>query len=158
MNQNIYNKPLKVCSVNPITGYNRDGYCNPDENDDGKHLVCAKMDKQFLDFTASKGNDLRSVVKEGQNWCLCEDRYHESLLEGKQPIVIKESTHKNTKSTVKEKLIENFSNCKNKENYILYFIFLLPVLIFIIIFIKSKSGRRIYKNIFLGNKKYNFLF
>ena len=30
--------------------------------DFGTHTVCAKMDKKFLDYTASKGNDLSSVV------------------------------------------------------------------------------------------------
>ena len=145
MNKNIYNDKLQVCSTDPMTGYNRDGYCTPDENDTGKHLVCATMDKEFLDFTATKGNNLRGVVKEGQNWCLCEDRYHEALLAGKQPIVIKEATHKNTKDIVKNNLIENFSNIKNKNNFVIYFILFLPVLIFIIIFFKSKSGRKIVK-------------
>ena len=52
------------------------------------------MDKNFLDFTASKNNDLRSVVKEGSNWCLCQDRYYEAYLENKQPKVIKNATSK----------------------------------------------------------------
>ena len=37
--------------------------------------MCKKMDKRFLEYTKSQGNDLSSVVKEGDNWCLCEDRY-----------------------------------------------------------------------------------
>ena len=33
--------------------------------DKGTHTVCAYMNKKFLDFTKSKGNDLSSVVKPG---------------------------------------------------------------------------------------------
>ena len=54
MYKNYFNKTLKKCSVNPMTGYNRDGYCRPDKRDYGKHLVCAKVNKKFLDYTAKK--------------------------------------------------------------------------------------------------------
>ena len=105
MNQkNIYNKPLKICSTNPMTGYNRDGYCRPDVNDYGSHLVCAKMDKQFLDFTESRNNPLRSVVKEGDRWCLCQDRYYEAKIANKAPKVIKNASHKNIKPIIKTTL------------------------------------------------------
>ena len=50
MYQNIFHEPLQVCSQNPKTGFNRDGYCHPDQNDIGSHLVCAKMDSKFLNF------------------------------------------------------------------------------------------------------------
>ena len=40
----------------------------------GVHSVCAQMTQEFLDFTASRGNDLSSVVKAGQKWCLCVSR------------------------------------------------------------------------------------
>ena len=43
--ENILNKKLRVCSKKPLTGYNRDGYCRYLNNDYGKHLVCAKMNK-----------------------------------------------------------------------------------------------------------------
>ena len=100
--KNIYNKPLKICSTKPMTGYNRDGYCRPDQTDYGSHLVCAKMDKQFLDFTESRNNPLRSVVKEGERWCLCQDRYYESKIAKKAPKVIKNASHKNIKPAIKK--------------------------------------------------------
>ena len=31
----------------------------------GTHTVCAKMDRKFLEYTKSRGNDLTSVVKPG---------------------------------------------------------------------------------------------
>ena len=60
---NVYGQPLQVCSYKPLTGYDRTGYCSSSKNDKGKHWVCGKMDKKFLQFTKKKGNDLTSVVK-----------------------------------------------------------------------------------------------
>ena len=114
--KNILNKKLEVCSLNPITGYNRDGFCRPDETDFGKHLVCAEMNKAFLDFTERMGNDLRSVVKEGQKWCLCEDRYYEAYLNKKAPVVIKHSTHKNIKSEIKNSILNSGKKKTKKYN------------------------------------------
>ena len=99
--KNIKNKTLKICSLKPLTGYNRDGYCRPTIGDYGSHLVCAKMDKRFLDFSASRGNNLRSVVKEGENWCLCQDRYYEAYKAKKAPKVIKNATSIKLKPYIK---------------------------------------------------------
>ena len=115
MNQkNILGSSLQICSKNPMTGYHRDGYCRPNLNDRGKHYVCGLMNKEFLKFTASKGNNLSSVVKPGQKWCLCEDRFEEAYNAGKAPKVITSATHKNTKNKVKKILLrEGFQN-KNR--------------------------------------------
>tara|TARA_Y100000816_G_C25860289_1_gene449199 strand:+ start:256 stop:726 length:471 start_codon:yes stop_codon:yes gene_type:complete len=112
--KNILGSELQICSTNPMTGYERDGYCKPNKEDRGKHLVCGLMDTSFLDFTARMGNDLRSVVKEGEKWCLCEDRWKEAYDAGKAPYVIKEASHINTNDTVKGILDkEGFQNRNN---------------------------------------------
>ena len=54
--KNILGKPLKKCSVR--TGFYRDGYCMTGSDDHGTHTVCAKMDKEFLEYTKNKGNNL----------------------------------------------------------------------------------------------------
>lgn len=33
-----------------------------------------QMTQEFLEYTATQGNDLSSVVKEGEKWCLCAGR------------------------------------------------------------------------------------
>ena len=99
--KNIKNKTLKICSLKPLTGYNRDGYCRSTISDYGSHLICAKMDKRFLDYSASRGNNLRSVVKEGENWCLCQDRYYEAYKAKKAPKVIKNATSIKLKPYIK---------------------------------------------------------
>tara|TARA_B100000886_G_scaffold125026_1_gene84229 strand:+ start:1645 stop:3792 length:2148 start_codon:yes stop_codon:yes gene_type:complete len=101
LQKSILNKELQVCSKDPITGFTRDGYCRTNSNDSGSHLVCAKMDQQFLDYTKSQGNDLSSVVKDGENWCLCQDRWLQAHKVKKAPKVIKEATNNMIRDDIK---------------------------------------------------------
>lgn len=98
---NMDNGPLQPCSMNPLTGYTRTGFCESVKGDEGSHHVCAKMDRNFLDFTARKGNDLSSVVRRGQNWCLCQDRWLEAYDHGYAPTVIRNATNQHLKKTVR---------------------------------------------------------
>ena len=100
--RNLYNKKLQICSLNPLTGWFRNGKCEQDKNDYGNHLVCARMSKKFLDFTKSQGNNLYSVVKPGDNWCLCQDRWYEAYINNKAPRVIKKSTNNKIKNHIKK--------------------------------------------------------
>lgn len=99
---NILGDPIGVCSLNPMTGWKRDGKCHTDENDHGTHTVCAEMTDEFLEYTKSKGNDLSTKrgsfpgLKKGDRWCLCANRWHQAHKAGKAPKVIKEATHKKT--------------------------------------------------------------
>ena len=104
--KNIHNKPLKICSTTPLTGYNRNGYCQPIYGDYGKHLVCAKMNNKFLNYTAKQGNELRRVVKPGDNWCLCQDRYYQALQANKAPKVITKATSSKLKPHIKNAILK----------------------------------------------------
>ena len=112
-NKNILGTPLQICSLKPLTGYNRQGRCENILGDSGKHLVCAKMTKKFLDYTKEQGNDLSSVVKVGQNWCLCESRWLEAYEAGKAPPVVMEATSELTDSEIQKKI--KLSSLKKKS-------------------------------------------
>lgn len=90
---NILNKPIKICSLNPVTGYNRDGYCKNMDGDYGTHVVCSQMTNNFLRFTKKKGNDLITPsnsfpgLKSGDKWCLCALRWEEARKAGIAPPV-----------------------------------------------------------------------
>merc|ERR1712083_243320 len=56
--KNIYGEQLEICSMNPVTGWYRDGFARTDENDFGSHTVCATMTEEFLTYTKQQGNDL----------------------------------------------------------------------------------------------------
>lgn len=99
---NVLGTPLVPCSYDPLTGYFRDGCCNTDENDQGSHVVCAKVTQAFLDFSLQQGNDLVTprpehrfrVLKAGDRWCLCALRWKQAYMAGVAPKVVLESTHK----------------------------------------------------------------
>ena len=104
MNQdalNVLGKPLVPCSYDPLTGYFRDGCCNTDEQDQGSHVICAKMTQSFLDFSLQQGNDLITPrpeyrfkgLKVGDRWCLCALRWKAAHEAGVAPEVLLECTH-----------------------------------------------------------------
>ena len=104
MEKNIFGEPLQSCCIKPMTGYFRDGLCRTISDDTGTHTVCAIMTKDFLEFSALKGNDLITPMpyyqfpglKEGDKWCLCVSRWIEAEKEGKAPKLILEATHEKT--------------------------------------------------------------
>jgi uncharacterized protein (DUF2237 family) len=105
---NVLGTPLVPCSYDPLTGYYRDGCCNTDAHDHGSHVICAKVTQAFLDFSATRGNDLVTPrpeyrfagLKAGDRWCLCAMRWHEAWEAGLAPPVILNSTHSRALSFV----------------------------------------------------------
>ena len=99
--KNIFDEPLKPCSMNPLTGWTRSGYCENYNADRGVHTVCAQMTKDFLNFTRTMGNDLSTPrpeysfpgLKPGDRWCLCASRWQEAYAAGKAPSVVLDATH-----------------------------------------------------------------
>ena len=112
--KNINNRKIKQCSKDPMTGYYRDGYCMTGPDDLGTHTVCSKMNPDFLKYTESKGNDLSSVVKPGQNWCLCENRWLQAYKDNKAPLVIENATNMRTDDTI-IKLIKKNNKKRTKK-------------------------------------------
>lgn len=101
MARNVLGTELEPCSTDPLTGFYRDGCCNTGGDDAGIHVVCAVMTAEFLEFSASVGNDLSTPnpafgfagLKPGDRWCLCAARWVEALEAGKAPQVVLASTH-----------------------------------------------------------------
>lgn len=101
---NVLGTALVPCSYDPLTGYFRDGCCNTDASDRGSHLVCVRVTREFLAFSAERGNDLSTPrpayrfagLKPGDRWCLCAQRWREALEAGFAPPVVLESTHTKT--------------------------------------------------------------
>lgn len=97
--KNILGTKLQSCCFETQTGFYRDGFCNTDHNDHGKHVVCAIMTDEFLEFSKKMGNDLITPIpeygfpglKSGDKWCLCVLRWKEALEHEVAPKVILES-------------------------------------------------------------------
>jgi len=103
---NVLGSSLEICSLNPLTGWFRDGYCRTDDNDHGVHVVCATMTDNFLAFTKNRGNDLSSRrggfpgLSPGDRWCLCAVRWKEAYDAGAAPLVVLKATHNKALETV----------------------------------------------------------
>ena len=48
--KNVLGEKLEPCSIDPITGWVRDGCCNTNEIDQGIHTVCVKVTTKFLEW------------------------------------------------------------------------------------------------------------
>jgi uncharacterized protein len=99
--RNVLGESLEVCSVDPMTGFFRDGCCDTSREDVGSHTVCAVMTVEFLEFSKSRGNDLSTSrpefgftgLKPGDRWCLCAPRWQEAFEAGQAPRVVLRATH-----------------------------------------------------------------
>lgn len=98
---NVLGGPLKPCSLEPRTGWFRDGCCNTDPSDRGSHTVCAQVTLEFLEHLRVRGNDLVTPVPQhgfpglqpGDCWCVCAASWRDAHLAGKGCPVHLESTH-----------------------------------------------------------------
>ncbi|MFT4729205.1 MAG: hypothetical protein ACI9UN_003722 [Granulosicoccus sp.] len=99
--KNILGEELVPCGMDPITGFYRDGCCDTGREDAGSHTVCVAVSDDFLNFTASVGNDLSTPMpaygfpglKSGDRWCLCASRWLQAHEAGHAPRVYVRSTH-----------------------------------------------------------------
>jgi uncharacterized protein len=102
--RNVLGAELVPCSLDPVTGFFRNGCCETGPHDLGLHTVCAVMTAEFLAFSRRAGNDLSTPrldlgfpgLNPGDRWCLCAPRWKEALDAGAAPQVVLESTHEET--------------------------------------------------------------
>ncbi|UFS57045.1 DUF2237 domain-containing protein [Comamonadaceae bacterium M7527] len=120
--RNVLGTVLVPCSFDPLTGYWRDGCCNTDEQDQGSHVVCARVTDAFLQYSLAHGNDLITPrpshrfagLRAGDRWCLCASRWREALEAGVAPPVVLDSTHEKALAFVSlEQLLANAYQAKN---------------------------------------------
>ena len=63
---NVLGEALMPCSLDPLTGYFRNGCCQTDASDRGSHVVCVVVTAEFLEFSMVQGNDLMTPRPEYQ--------------------------------------------------------------------------------------------
>lgn len=99
--KNVLGGVLRACSTDPETGFYRTGRCETGPNDVGRHVVCAEMTADFLQFSKSRGNDLTQPRPEwdfpglepGDRWCVCAARWQEALEAGVAPPIVLSATN-----------------------------------------------------------------
>ncbi|MEY4136766.1 MAG: hypothetical protein RL205_894 [Actinomycetota bacterium] len=96
--RNVLGGSLEVCSLEPLTGFYRDGYCNTGPDDIGSHTVCAVVTADFLAHQALIGNDLSTPMPQygfpglqpGDQWGVCAGRWLQSFEAGvAAPVVLR---------------------------------------------------------------------
>lgn len=101
MTKNVFGEAIIPCSLEPLTGFFRNGCCETGAEDVGTHTVCAVVTSEFLEFSKSRGNDLITPrpeylfpgLKPGDKWCLCATRWLEAWKAGVAPSVVLEATN-----------------------------------------------------------------
>ncbi|MFZ9075891.1 MAG: DUF2237 family protein [Ilumatobacteraceae bacterium] len=114
---NVLGEPIEPCSLDPMTGWYRNGCCETGGDDSGVHTVCAFMTDEFLACSKSMGNDLSTPMpqygfpglKAGDQWCLCASRWQEAFEAGKAPRVRLRSTHAHTLEFVRLDDLKRFA-------------------------------------------------
>lgn len=90
MDLNVHGEPLEVCSLEPLTGFYRDGRTTTGPEDHGSHTVCAVVTAEFLEHQRAIGNDLSTPMPQygfpglspGDRWAVCAGRWLQSYEAG----------------------------------------------------------------------------
>lgn len=92
---------LETCSLDPLTGFYRDGCCHTGAGDVGSHTICAVVSAEFLDYQQQIGNDLSTPVPEfgfpglvpGDRWCVTARNWLRAHEAGVAAYVVLAATH-----------------------------------------------------------------
>ncbi|MCB1077291.1 MAG: DUF2237 domain-containing protein [Verrucomicrobiae bacterium] len=114
--KNVLGGELKPCSVDPVTGFYRNGKCDVGPEDVGCHAVCAEVTEDFLAFSRAAGNDLSTPhpeygfpgLKPGDRWCVCAPRWKEALDAGYACPVVLEATSEEALNYVSRSILEEY--------------------------------------------------
>ena len=98
---NVIGGDLEACSVDPVTGWFRDGSCATAPGDVGSHTICAVVSREFLDHQLSIGNDLITPMpafqfpglQPGDRWCVTARNWLRAHQDGAAAPVVLAATH-----------------------------------------------------------------
>jgi uncharacterized protein len=101
MERNILGTELEPCSIDPLTGFYRDGSCNTGADDLGSHTICAVVTHEFLEHQKSIGNDLSTPMPQfrfpglnpGDRWCVTARNWARAHNDGVAAPVVLASTN-----------------------------------------------------------------
>lgn len=117
MDRNVLGGPLEECSVDPLTGFYRDGCCTSGPEDIGSHSVCAVVTQEFLVHQRSVGNDLSTPAPQygfpglqpGDRWCVVALRWLQAHEEGVAPPVVLAATNERALEVVPLNVLRGYA-------------------------------------------------
>lgn len=106
--RNVLGGELEPCSIDPLTGWTRDGCCRTGPEDLGSHTICAVVTSEFLHHQRAIGNDLVTPVPQfrfpglrpGDRWCVTARNWLRAHLDGAAAFVVLASTHRDALDVV----------------------------------------------------------
>ncbi|MFA9445783.1 DUF2237 family protein [Egicoccus sp. AB-alg6-2] len=101
MERNVLGGQLEGCSLDPVTGWFRDGSCRTGPDDLGSHTICAVMTAEFLAHQRAIGNDLSTARPEfhfpglspGERWCVTAPNWLRAHRDGAAAPVVLAATN-----------------------------------------------------------------
>ena len=108
---------LETCSLDPLTGFFRDGCCHTAPEDLGSHTICAVVSSEFLDYQQQIGNDLTTPVPEfgfpglvpGDRWCVTARNWLRAHEAGVAAYVVLAATHERALDTVPLEVLHEYA-------------------------------------------------
>ncbi len=116
-NKNVLGGDLIACSMEPLTGFYRDGQCQVGADDHGCHAICCELTSDFLEYSKECGNDLSTPMpqygfpglKAGDKWCVCAARWVEAHAAGHACPVVLKATSEAALKYVSRSILEEFA-------------------------------------------------
>ena len=117
MELNVLGGPLETCSLDPLTGFYRDGSCHSGAEDLGSHTICAVVSAEFLDHQQEIGNDLSSPVPQfgfpglvpGDRWCVTARNWLRAHEAGVAAYVVLAATHERALEVVPLEVLQQYA-------------------------------------------------
>ena len=117
VDRNVMGTDLETCSVDPLTGWQRDGSCATGPDDRGSHTICAVMTREFLDHQRRIGNDLITAVpayrfpglKPGDRWCVTARNWLRAHHDGVAAPVVLAATHERALDIVPLEILRSYA-------------------------------------------------
>jgi uncharacterized protein (DUF2237 family) len=114
MERNVLGDELESCSVEPVTGWFRDGSCRTGPDDRGSHTICAVVTAEFLEHQRRIGNDLTTPMPQyrfpglvpGDRWCVTAPNWLRAHMDGAAAPVVLAATHERVLDVVPLNVLE----------------------------------------------------
>jgi uncharacterized protein (DUF2237 family) len=114
--RNVLGGELQSCSVDPVTGFYRDGDCASGPNA-ARHLLCAVLTAEFLAQQREVGNDLITPVpaygfpglQPGDRWCVVAERWIQAYAAGVAPPVVLAATNERALEVIDLATLQRFA-------------------------------------------------
>lgn len=115
--RNVLGGPLEPCSVDPLTGWFRDGSCRTGPGDVGSHTICAVVSREFLEHQRAIGNDLTTPrpqyrfpgLSPGDRWCVTAPNWLRAHQDGAAAPVVLAATNQRVLEVVPLAVLRSYA-------------------------------------------------